>query len=149
MSILAGLAAGAAISGVNNMFAQHNATKSYEREQKLMEKQNSMNVANAKNAYINQVEGMRMAGLNPALGVSSSPATPIVSAGSVDMAQTIPFNVQDSLAAAQIENINASTDVLKSEIPNKNADTALKVAERLYKSAGTNKVKEETQNIEN
>lgn len=141
--------AGIVTTGINNLFAQKNAQDSYHREVQLMKMQNNMNNANAKNAHINDVEGMRLAGLNPALGQGGSPAAPTVGLGSADMAQTFPFNASDALALAQIENINADTDLKKTKVPNTQADTSLKVAEKLFKQAGTKKVNEETENIKN
>ena len=92
MSILGGLAIAAGTSFMNNMFAQKNASDAYQREKQLMDKQHSMNVADTVNAHTYNVEGMRMAGLNPALGQGATPAVPETSKGSADMAQTIPFN---------------------------------------------------------
>ena len=149
MSILGGLAVAAGTSFMNNMFAQKNASDAYEREKKLMDKQHSMNVADTINAHTYNVEGMRMAGLNPALGQGATPAVPETSKGSADMAQTIPFNPADALAAAQIENVKADTNVKKAQVPQIQADVKSKFADILYKSAGTKKIEAETQNINN
>ena len=64
--MLASLAGAAAISGVNNMLSEVHANQAHKRQLELMEKQNAMNKANALSAYSTQVQGMRMAGLNPA-----------------------------------------------------------------------------------
>lgn len=149
MSILGGLAVAAGTSFMNNMFAQKNASDAYQREKQLMDKQHSMNVADTINAHTYNVEGMRMAGLNPALGQGATPAVPETSKGSADMAQTIPFNASDALAAAQIENVKADTDIKRAQVPQIQADIRSKFADILYKSAGAKKIDAETQNINN
>ena len=149
MSILGGLAIAAGTSFMNNMFAQKNASDAYQREKQLMDKQHSMNVADTVNAHTYNVEGMRMAGLNPALGQGATPAVPETSKGSADMAQTIPFNSADALAAAQVENVKADTDVKRAQVPQIQADIKSKAADILFKSAGVKKIEAETQNINN
>lgn len=106
--------------GVDQMLADRRATKSYNREREMMQMQNSMNKANMVGAPSMQVEGLRMAGFNPAMvaGAGSSPA-PTVSKGSADMAQTLPFDAaglaQLGLIDAQRENIEAQTEKTKAE----------------------------------
>lgn len=130
--------------GVDQMLADKRATKSYNREREMMQMQNSMNKANMVGAPSMQVEGLRMAGFNPAMvnGAGSSPA-PTVSKGSSDMAQTIPFDVasiaQLGLVEAQKENIEAQTAKTEAEtenIPktgaNIDADTSKKIAETIH-----------------
>lgn len=146
---LTALGFGVGVAGVNNLLAQHNAETSYKREKELMAKQNQYNVENAKNARMYDVEGMRLAGLNPALAQNGSPSVPSASVGSADMSQTIPFSPADSLLMAQTENVNADTDLKRTEIPNKVADTNLKFAETLFKNAGTEKIKAEIRHIQN
>lgn len=115
-NVLAGIALGGVQAGVNNMFAQHNAEVSYRRQNALMNKQNQMNMANMKSAPLQQVEGLRMAGFNPAMVAGAgSQSAPSVSQGNADMPQTIPFNAQDALAMAQIANVEANTDKVNEE----------------------------------
>ena len=101
--------------GVENFMQEMHAQGAFEREKNLMIKQQKMNQANALNAYQNQVQGMRMAGLNPAGAMQHAPAVQSVSKGSADMAVTMPFNPQLDLVQAQAENINAQTAKLKEE----------------------------------
>ena len=63
VSVLAGLAGGAA----SNVMSEWHADNQMKREEKLMNKQNAMNRANALDAYSQQVQGLRMAGLSPAM----------------------------------------------------------------------------------
>ena len=147
--ILGGLAISAGTAVMNNLLNQKNASDSYEREKKLMDKQHSMNVADTVNAHTYNVEGMRMAGLNPALGQGATPAVPATGLGSADMAQTSPMDPKDVLTMAQIDNIQADTEVKKAQVPDLKASAGLKVAETLFRHAGTAKINEETRNIEN
>lgn len=147
--LLGGLAISAGTSVFNNLLSQKNASDSYNREKKLMDKQHQMNVADTVNAHTYNVEGMRMAGLNPALGQGATPAVPATTKGSADMAQAFPMNPADVMTAAQIDNIKADTNIKKAQVPNVEADTKLKFAEILFRGASTEKVRAETKNIEN
>ena len=62
---LAALSAGSTI--LNNAMSEWHADQQMAREKKLMNYQNQLNRANALSAYQTQVEGMRLAGLSPAL----------------------------------------------------------------------------------
>ena len=142
MPILESLALGAGMAGVNQLLAQYNASQSYERQKHLMDKQAALNSALQKSSAINQVEGLRMAGLNPALAGSNPSSAQSVGLGSADMAQSFPIQASDMLTQAQIENIQADTAKKEAETPNVEADTSLKYAQRL-------KVLDEKQNIQN
>lgn len=115
-NVMAGIAFGGVQAGVNNMFAQQNAAISYRRQKDLMNKQNQMNMANMRSAPFQQVEGLRMAGFNPAMvNGAGTQVAPTVSQGNADMPQTIPFNAQDALTMAQIENVEANTEKVNEE----------------------------------
>lgn len=155
--VMFGMAAGAATSVANNFMSQYNSSTSYERERALMDKQNSMNMANMVGAPGAQVRGLRQAGFNPAMVAGAgTQAAPQVSKGSADMAHTEPFNAQDALAMAQIANLNAQTEKTKAETVTENqrpenvkADTGLKTAEMLYVSgAKTENTKADTKRID-
>ena len=159
-NVMAGLALGGLQAGVNNMFAQHNAEVSYRRQKALMQIQNNMNNANQVGAAMNQVEGLRMAGFNPAMvaGAGSQPGA-TVSQGNADMPQTMPLDfgfAQLALIDAQKRNIDANTDKLEAETTNLGdtrenikADTDLKVAQKLLSGANKDKVDEEVTNLRN
>lgn len=154
--------------GVDQMLADKRSATSYRREKSLMNKQYEMNMAATKAAPSMQVEGLRMAGFNPAMvaGAGSSPA-PTVSKGTADMAQTIPFDAasiaQLQLIGAQADKLEAETELIRSqkntedERPeNIHADTVLKreqrdleFAKRLNTDADTERVKAEAKRIGN
>lgn len=142
--------------GVDQMLADRRSKTSYLREKSLMNKQYEMNMAAAKAAPSMQVEGLRMAGFNPAMvaGAGSSPA-PTVSKGTADMAQTMPFDIaslaQLQLIDAQRDNIEAQTEKTKAETENLpkiganiEADTNEKVARTLLYPEQREKTKAET-----
>lgn len=150
----------AAVGGAfvaNNAISGYRAQQDYEREKALMDKQNAMNRANALGAYVQQVQGMKMAGLNPAAAAGSTPISPSVSKGSSGKAEPMPMSSSDLLVGAQIKNIEAQTDKTKAEtqkisgVDTKNveADTNLKVAQKLLGEANTTKVNEEASNMHN
>lgn len=136
-------------AGVNQLLSQYNASQDFKRQKALMDKQFGMQNALQKSSAINQVEGLRMAGLNPALAGSNPSSAQSVSLGSSSQAQTFPISAADMLLDAQRENIEAQTAKIRSEIPNVDEDTSLKVAERLFKNQGRKKLAEETQNLRN
>ena len=153
-SILAGLATGA----VNNFMSEWHADKAQDREKELMEKQNQMNKANALDAYRNTVQGMKMAGLNPALAQDSQPVqAAAVSKGSGAKGENVELSPQDLLITAQADNLAAQTEKVEAEtdkikgVDTKNveADTNLKVAQSLLGGANKDKVDAETKNIKN
>ena len=152
--------------GVDQMLADKRSAKSYQREKSLMNKQNAMNRANMVAAPSMQVEGLRMAGFNPAMvaGAGSQPA-PTVSKGTADMAQTLPFDVasiaQLQLIGAQADKLEAETDLIRAqkntedERPaNVRMDTSKKTEERdhefvkrLNTQANTEKVQADTKRV--
>lgn len=161
--------------GVDQLLAGKRSAQSYQREKSMMKLQNQMNRANMVDAPSMQVEGLRMAGFNPAMvaGAGSQPA-PTVSKGTADMAQTLPLDMaglaQLSLMDAQRDNIEAQTEKTKAETANLpktganiEADTNEKIARTLLypeqrenvkadttlKTEQADKVKEEAQSIRN
>ena len=142
MELLESLAFGAGVSGVNQMLGQYNAAQAYERQKELMDKQYQYNQSLQKSSASNQVEGLRMAGLNPALAGSNPSSAQSVGLGSADMGQTFPVQAADMLALAQAENLQADTAKKQSEVPNIKSDTELKLAEKL-------KIGEDAQRIKN
>lgn len=133
----------------SNAMSEMHAGKQYEREANLMHKQNAMNQENVLGAYQNQVNGMRMAGLSPAGAMNQAPSVASVSKGSVGMAENVEITPEALLMDAQRENIEADTAKKRAEIGNIDTDTSKKTAEIFYTNAGTDKIKEETQNIKN
>lgn len=115
MSILAGLAAGAAEGTVNNMLSQYSAKQSYKRQKHLMDYQAQLSNANQKMAAGNTVEGMRMAGLNPALAQGQVQTGASVGLGNADMPQTVPFNAENILLGLQAQQIKAQTEKTQEE----------------------------------
>ena len=145
-TILAALAGNA----VSNATSEWHASKQFNREKQLMNMQNDMNRANALDAYSQQVQGARMAGLSPAMMNGQSPTiAPAVTKGSVGMAENVELDPTTLLLKAQKENIEADTAKKQAEVGNVEADTSKKTAEKLFTDAGTKKVEEETQNIKN
>lgn len=111
-----GLAGSMATTFLNNRMAQENASISYNRQKELMEMQNKMNMNNAMNMPGVQAFGLRQAGFNPAMVHNAGTHTaPTVSQGNADMPQTIPFNAQDALLFAQMDNIEANTKKVEEE----------------------------------
>lgn len=115
--MLASLAAGAAITGVNNMLSEYHANKAHERQLELMEKQNAMNRVNALSAYSTQVHGMRMAGLNPASleGAGNPNVAAPVSQGSAAQAENVQLDPMNLLLNAQVRNVEAQTNKTNQE----------------------------------
>ena len=111
-SVLAGLAG----TAVSNATSEWHASKQFNREKQLMGIQNDMNRANALDAYSQQVQGLKMAGLSPALlnGQTPNVAAP-VSKGSVGMAENVEFDPATLLLDAQRENVEADTEKKKAE----------------------------------
>lgn len=153
-SILAGLATG----GINNFMSEWHADKAQEREKELMDKQNQMNKVNALDAYRNTVQGMKMAGLNPALAQDTQPVqAAAVSKGSGAKGENVELSPQDLLIEAQAKNLDAQTEKTEAEtakisgVDTKNveADTGLKVAQKLLGDANKDKVEAEAKQIKN
>lgn len=112
------IAAGMAAAGVQQMLNERAASQSYEREKKLMGMQNAMNLGNMVTAPGKEIEGLRMAGFNPAMVAGAgTQAAPAVTKGSSDMAQTVDLSqiAQLGLMEAQKENIEANTEKTKAE----------------------------------
>lgn len=132
-SILANLGLGA----VNNVMSEWHADQAFKRQKELMSMQNRMNNANAVNAYSQQVEGARMAGLNPAMLNGQQPAVQSVSQGSAPQGENVELNPQDMLLMAQVDNIKAQTNKTKEETEqvhkvNEITDTANDAAKATY-----------------
>lgn len=116
MDPFVGFAAGVGAGIINNMLSQNNAKLSYKRQRQLMIDQDRMNNANVRSAPSEQVEGLRMAGFNPAmLNGAGTQSAPTVSQGNADMPQTVPFNANDALVLAQIDNVQANTKKVEEE----------------------------------
>lgn len=145
-SILMGLATG----GASNLLAEWHADKAQQREKELMDYQNQLNKANALDAYRNTVASMKMAGLNPALAQDTNgTVAATVAKGTGAKGENVELDQTLGLLQAQKENIEADTAKKQAEIGNVQADTSKKTAEILFTNAGTDKIKEETQNIKN
>ena len=152
-SILAGLASG----GLSNLMSEWHADKQQTREKELMDYQNQLNKANALDAYRTSVQGMKMAGLNPAIAQDAKPLAPEVSKGSVSQAENVEFDPQTMLLDAQRENLEAQTEKTEAETAkiegvdteNVRADTGAKKAATLLSGANTAKAEEEAQHIRN
>lgn len=150
----------AALAGnmVSNATSEWHANKQFNREKQLMNMQNDMNRANALDAYRQQVQGARLAGLSPAMlnGQSPNVAAPVTK-GSVGMGENVEIDPSSLLLDAQRENVQADTAKKEAEtakiegVDSKNveADTNLKIAQKLLGEANTGKVNEETTNIAN
>ena len=149
--MLASLGAGVAIAGVNNLLSEAHASKAHARQLELMEKQNAMNKANALSAYSTQVQGMRMAGLNPASleGAGNPNVSAPVSQGSASQAENVQMDPASMLLKAQADNLNADTAKKRAEVGNVYQDTDLKFAQKLFTNENTDKVNKEAQNIQN
>lgn len=98
-----------------NMMSEYHANNDFKREAQMMAMQNRMNNANAMQAYTQQVEGLRMAGLSPALNAGTAPSPTAVTKGSAGNAQTMPLNPQLGLMQLQQDNVQADTEVKKEE----------------------------------
>ena len=159
-----GLAGSMATTFLNNRMAQENATISYNRQKDLMDIQNSYNMSNAASMPGVQAFGLKQAGFNPAMVQGAgTQAAPTVSQGNADMAQTFPFNSQDALLMAQMENIKANTENVEADTDKKKAETEVIPTEGEKNAAQVllygkqaelteeqkNKVKEEAQKIAN
>ena len=156
---MSGMVAGAVLANLaSNAMADAKAETQFENEQQLMNKQNAMNQHNALMAYMNQVQGAKLAGLNPAMlnGATPQVAAP-VSKGNAQMAENVEFDPASLLMQAQAENLRAQTDKTEAETDkikgvdteNTRADTDLKYAQKLFTGANQAKVEEETRQIRN
>ena len=139
--VLAAFAAG-------NMASEWHSTNDMKREQTLMAMQNRMNNENAVNAYSQQVQGARLAGLNPAMmqGMSATPTT--VTKGNSSKAETVAMDPTFDLVGAQADNIRAQTEKLRAEVPKVQAETKNIFADTLYKGASTDEKKASTARID-
>ena len=166
------VAAGLLANLASNAMADAKAYTQFENEQELMNKQNSLNQHNALMAYSNQVQGAKLAGLNPAMlnGATPQVAAP-VSKGNAAMAENVEFDPATLLMDAQRENLEAQTEKTQVETEkiagvdteNTKADTQAKRAATLLNEAQTDteknrpeliaaqtaNTKEETQRIKN
>lgn len=141
---MSGMVAGAILANLaSNAMADAKAETQFENEQKLMNKQNSLNKQNAMMAYMNQVQGAKMAGLNPAMlnGATPQVAAP-VSKGTAQMAENVEFDPASLLMQAQKENLEAQTEKTEAETrkiegadtANVEADTQVKLQELAKKA---------------
>lgn len=152
-----GLAGSMATTYMNNRMAQENASISYNRQKELMDIQNKMNMNNAMNMPGVQVFGLKQAGFNPAMVQGAgTQAAPTVSQGNADMPQTFPFNAQDALMFAQMENIKANTKKTEAEaeiVPTEGerlaAQTVLYGKQAELTEEQKEQVKQEAQRIKN
>ena len=156
--MLASLAGAAAVSGVNNMLSEWHANKAFSRQKELMRMQNDMNNANNVMAASQQVQGMKMAGLNPAsLDGSGNPSvSAAVSQGAAPHGENVETDPMSLLLRAQAQNLEAQTEKteqetknLESEKANTEQDTALKLAQTLKSGSEKEKIEEETTQISN
>lgn len=109
-TVLASLAGNMA----SNATSEWHASKQMQREQRLMDIQNDMNNANVLNAYSQQVQGLRMAGLSPALlnGQTPNVASP-VSKGSVSQAENVELDPSIALMQATADKTREETRALE------------------------------------
>lgn len=138
--VLAAFAAG-------NMASEWHSMNDMKREETLMAMQNRMNNQNAMAAYSQQVQGARMAGLNPAMmqGMSATPTT--VTKGNSSKAETVAMDPTFDLVGAQADNIRAQTAKLRAEVPKVEAETKNIFADTLFKGASTEEKKASTDRI--
>lgn len=144
----------------NNLMSEWHADKAQERQKELANIQFNHNQALQRAAMSNQVQGAKLAGLNPAMFNGQMSPSQSVSQGSaprgenVEMNQTTP---SDMLMMAQARNLEANTEKTEAETnkisgvdtENVKSDTALKTAQTIMASASTDKINEEAQNIRN
>ena len=144
----------------NNLMSEWHADKAQERQKELANIQFSHNQGLQRAAMANQVQGAKLAGLNPAMFNGQMSPAQSVSQGSapkgenVEMNQTSPV---DMLTMAQVRNLEAQTDKTEAETnkisgvdtENIKSDTALKIAQAAFADAGKEKIGAETQNIQN
>ena len=111
-TILAALAGNA----VSNATSEWHANKQFNREKQLMNMQNDMNRANALDAYSQQVQGARMAGLSPAMLNAQSPTiAPAVTKGSVGMAENVELDQTLGLMEAQTEKTKQEAKAIENQ----------------------------------
>ena len=152
VNVLGALASGAlslGTAGVNYMLAEKHADNAMSRQQELLSKQYALNQAAQVNALPNQVQGARLAGLNPAGFNGQMSSAQSVGLGSAPKAENVEVSPQDVLMMAQAKNLDADTDKKRAEIGNVNEDTELKFAQKLFTGADQTKVEHETQTIRN
>ena len=144
----------------NNLMSEWHADKAQERQKELANIQFNHNQALQRSALSNQVQGAKLAGLNPAMFSGQMSPTQSVSQGSaprgenVEMNQTSPV---DMLTMAQVKNLEAQTEKTEAETnkisgvdtENIKSDTAFKTAQTIMAGANTDKINEEAQNIRN
>ncbi len=131
---------GAIITGgaslVNNLLGFASANKQFKNQKKLMQEQyrlNNMSVEHQwSNQYGAQVQGMKGAGLNPALmqgGSFGMNSAPTVSSGSAAAPPVSPISASDvaqyARMAAEIDNIKADTKLKEEEANRNKANTQL------------------------
>ena len=144
----------------NNLLSEWHADKAQERQKELANIQFNHNQALQRSALSNQVQGAKLAGLNPAMFSGQMSPAQSVGQGSaprgenVEMNQTSPT---DMLTMAQVKNLEAQTEKTEAETSkisgvdteNVKSDTAFKTAQTIMAGANTDKINEEAQNIRN
>ena len=100
---------------VNYYQAEAHADNAQKRSEQLMNKQAGLNQALSRNAYANQVEGMRMAGLNPAMLNGQSVTAPSVGLNQGAKAENVELDPNASLTLAQLSQVEAETEKVKAE----------------------------------
>ena len=148
---MAGIGLGVGNYLLSNALADKKQKRQFEQEKELMMLQNRMNNANALSAPMNQVLGLKMAGLNPSIANSQQAPVANVSKGSVGVAENVEANLdpQSLLLKAQADNLEANTEKTKQETGNVTADTELKFMQTLLASQNAEKIKQEAQNVKN
>lgn len=144
------VAAGVLANLASNAMADAKAAAANEEERKNMFMQNMLNRRNNVLAYSDQVQGAKMAGLNPAMlnGATPNVAAPATKPNA-HVAENVEFDPASLLMDAQADNLRAQTAKLEAETPNVKADTELKLAETLLKQKDTDRVRELTTQIRN
>lgn len=138
---LAALSAGS--TAINNVMSEYHADQQMSREKKLMSLQNQYNRSNALSAYQQQVQGMRIAGLNPAMLSGQTPqvAAPVTK-GSVSQAENVEFDPATLLLDAQRRNVEADTEMKQAETAKiSGVDTENTIADTLLKGASADEKK--------
>lgn len=152
------VAAGLLATLASNAMADAKAQAANETERQNMFLQNTLNRRNNVLAYSDQVQGAKMAGLNPAMlnGATPNVAAPVTKANA-HVAENVEIDPATLLLDAQRRNVDADTeqkeamtDKLKGvDTENVKADTALKTAQKLLGEANKDKVDAETTRIRN
>ena len=156
-NLLGGLAVNAVTTPINYNLAEMHANNAFNRQKELMNEQYKMNQSLQKTAMANQVEGARLAGLNPAMLNGQMSNAQSVGQNQAPKAENVEINPQDLLLKAQAENLAAETEKTRAETEkisgvdteNTKADTNLKKQLELMHGANTDKINEEINQLKN